>query len=89
MQAPGTILSFIGGRLYVYAYVHQWRCASVGKQKWIAFFLSILVLSFTLNWLKRKGKMEEDYFKHIFPKKKLEKRTKQKQKLNAQVKETR
>ena len=33
--------------------------------------------------------MEEDYFKHIFPKKKLEKRTKQKQKLNAQVKETR
>ena len=35
--------------------------------------------------------MKEDYFKYIFPKqkKKLEKRTKQKQKLNAQVKETR
>ena len=34
------------------------------------FFLSILVLTFTLNWKKRKGKMKEDYFKYIFPKKK-------------------
>ena len=33
--------------------------------------------------------MKEDHFKYIFPKKKLEKRTKQKQKLNTQVKETR
>ena len=33
--------------------------------------------------------MKEDYFKYIFPKKKFERRTKQKQKLNAQVKETR
>ena len=34
--------------------------------------------------------MKEDYFKYIFPKeKKFERRTKQRQKLNAQVKETR
>ena len=31
--------------------------------------------------------MKEAYFKYILPKKKLERRTKQKQKLNAQIKE--
>ena len=52
------------------------------------FFLSITVFALPFNWWKREWKMKEDCFKYTLPKKKLERRTKQR-KLNAKVKEAR
>ena len=61
-------------------------CWKAKMNSLISFYFSFIIYS---QLVKEKGKNGRRLLQTHFSKKKLEKRTKQKQKLNAQVKETR